>query len=57
MPPKKGKGKLPLFCGDVERVIPIYAMEAKDDRKQYVDQIKIIVAYKAAPADSDSDTS
>ena len=22
---KKGKGKLPLFCGNVERVIPIYA--------------------------------
>ena len=21
---KKGKGKLPLFCGNVERVIPIY---------------------------------
>ena len=24
-PPKKGKGKLPLFCGYAERVIPIYA--------------------------------
>ena len=24
--PKKGKGKLPLFCGDLERVIPIYAL-------------------------------
>ena len=22
---KKGKGKLPLFCGNVEQVIPIYA--------------------------------
>ena len=22
---KKGKGKLPLFCGNIERVIPIYA--------------------------------
>ena len=21
---KKGRGKLPLFCGNVERVIPIY---------------------------------
>ena len=25
MPPKKGKGKLPLFCGNGERVNPIYA--------------------------------
>ena len=24
MTPKKGKGKLPLFRGNVERVIPIY---------------------------------
>ena len=22
---KKGKGKLPLFCGNAEQVIPIYA--------------------------------
>ena len=22
---KKGKGELPLFCGNIERVIPIYA--------------------------------
>ena len=26
LPPKKGKGKLPLFCGNVERVIPIYSL-------------------------------
>ena len=25
LPPKKGKGKLPLFCGNGEQVIPIYA--------------------------------
>ena len=25
MPPKKGTGKLPLFCGDRERVIPVYS--------------------------------
>ena len=25
LPPKKGTGKLPLVCGNVERVIPIYA--------------------------------
>ena len=24
LPQKKGKGKLPLFCGNVERLIPIY---------------------------------
>ena len=24
LPPKKGKGKLPIFCGNIERVIPIY---------------------------------
>ena len=24
LPPKKGKGKLPLFCGNEERVIPIF---------------------------------
>ena len=24
---KKGKGKLPLFCGNGERFIPIYAQE------------------------------
>ena len=24
---KKGKGKLPIFCGNVERVIPIYAIK------------------------------
>ena len=24
LPPKKGKGKLPLFCGNVEWLIPIY---------------------------------
>ena len=24
---KKGKGKLPLFCGNVERVIPIYGAQ------------------------------
>ena len=23
---KKGKGKLPIFCGNIERVIPIYAV-------------------------------
>ena len=22
---KKGKGKLPLFCGNIERLIPVYA--------------------------------
>ena len=25
LPQKMGKGKLPLFCGNAERVIPIYA--------------------------------
>ena len=25
LPPKKGKGKLPLFCGNGEQVITIYA--------------------------------
>ena len=28
LPQKKGKGKLPLFCGNVEQVNPIYALEA-----------------------------
>ena len=28
-PPKKGRGKLPLFCGNGERLIPIYASYAK----------------------------
>ena len=27
MPPKKGKGKLPLFRGNGERVNPIYALQ------------------------------
>ena len=26
---KKGKGKLPLFCGNVERVIPIYGWKGQ----------------------------
>ena len=26
--PKKGQGKLILFCGNGERVFPIYAIEA-----------------------------
>ena len=25
---KKGKGKLPIFCGNGERVIPIYASQS-----------------------------
>ena len=25
LPPKKGKGELPSFCGKLKRVIPIYA--------------------------------
>ena len=32
-PPKKGKGKLSLFCGNVEQVITIYATN-------YVDYLK-----------------
>ena len=40
---KKGKGKLPLFCGNGERVITIYASEArkKFDRKASVYQESI----------------
>ena len=30
LPPKKGKGKLPLFCGNGERVNPIYGVEIGD---------------------------
>ena len=26
---KKGKGKLPIFCGNRERVIPIYGAQRK----------------------------
>ena len=26
---KKGKGKLPLFCGNVERLIPIYGLKVQ----------------------------
>ena len=29
LPPKKGKGKLTLFCGNGERLITIYASYAK----------------------------
>ena len=27
LPPKKGKGKLPLFCGYGGQVIPVYALD------------------------------
>ena len=26
LPPKKGKGELPLFCGNREQAIPIYGL-------------------------------
>ena len=32
LPPKKGKSKLPLFCGNVEQVITIY--DGKEDTKK-----------------------
>ena len=37
LPQKKGKGKLPLFCGNGERVIPIYAVMSE----QYYDSLSI----------------
>ena len=39
---KRGKGKLPLFHGNIERVIPIYAWHHKT--------IKISRKYKIRPA-------
>ena len=37
---KKGKGKLPLFCGNVERVIPIYGGTGSDCRGQFRHKIR-----------------
>ena len=40
---KNGKGKLPLFCGNGERVIPIYAVNIHDTlyfiQTLYTDQV------------------
>ena len=33
---KNGKGKLPLFCGNREQVIPIYARKESDNNPGYV---------------------
>ena len=34
LPPKKGKGKLPLFCGNGERVIPFYAQDLRPSHER-----------------------
>ena len=31
---KNGKGELPLFCGNVERVIPVYAADHRTQGTQ-----------------------
>ena len=30
---KKGKGKFPLFCGNVEQVIPIYGVNIQSSQQ------------------------
>ena len=42
---KKGKDKLPLFCGDVERVIPIYADQAVFGRDVLFNLASIVDQY------------
>ena len=47
---KKGKGKLPLFCGNGERVIPIYASDNTWDPASRNDALQVIVIF---PSDNE----
>ena len=39
---KKGKGKLPLFCGNGERVIPIYAEEVAAQWQRRISLLQLL---------------
>ena len=39
---KKGKGKLPLFCGNGERVIPIYAEEVAAQWQRLISLLQLL---------------
>ena len=54
MPPKKGKGKLPIFFGNGERVNPIYGCkeviyEPGESKQFYFDKIFVEISIGCAP--------
>ena len=55
MPPKKGKVKLPLFCGNGERVILIYVWWIRDSPRTLLgEKVEICFWEQQEPLNSDS---